>query len=103
MINNKTIGELMKEMRVRAGANEYKGHEYMGLNRFADDTKHMIIFDVISEDCNWGERGDRMRLFLNEGGYSKALAFEKDGQIKIKSHAKVKEGNLCYDSKEQIR
>lgn len=39
----KTIGELMEEMRIKAGAKEYHGHSYMGLERFADDTRHMII------------------------------------------------------------
>lgn len=99
----KTIGAMMEEMRIKAGANEYKGHEYMSLNRFAEDTKHMIIFDIVSDKCDWGDKGDRMRLFLNDTGYSKALSFEKDKQIKIKSHANVRAGNLFYDSKEQIR
>ena len=47
MSNGKTIGELMEEMRLKAGAKEYHGHEYMALERFADDTRHMIIFDVL--------------------------------------------------------
>ena len=42
MEKGKTIGELMEEMRLKAGAKEYHGHEYMDLNRFADDTRHMI-------------------------------------------------------------
>ena len=46
----KTIGEMMEEMRIRAGAMEYKGHEYLDLDRFAEDTRHMIIFDVKSDD-----------------------------------------------------
>lgn len=39
----KTVGELMEEMRIKAGAKEYHGHSYMDLQRFADDTRHMII------------------------------------------------------------
>ena len=50
MEKQKTIGELMEEMRLKAGAKEYAGHSYMDLNRFADDTRHMIIFDVKSGD-----------------------------------------------------
>ena len=104
MGKGKTIGELMEEMRIQAGAKEYKGHEYMDLNRFADDTRHMIIFDVISNNCDWGEKGDRMRLYLNEIGYDKARAFQEAGHIKVKSHAKVRSGgHLYYDNKEQIR
>lgn len=99
----KTIGELMEEMRVKAGAKEYKGHEYLDLNRFADDTRHMIIFDVTSNNCSWGDKGDRMRLYLNESGYEKALDFQKEGHIKIKSYAKVHKGDLFYDSRDQVR
>ena len=34
MERKKTIGELMEEMRQKAGAKEYAGHSYMDLNRF---------------------------------------------------------------------
>ena len=53
----KTIGELMEEMRLKAGAKEYHGHSYMGLERFADDTRHMIIFDVLTNDSPVGWKG----------------------------------------------
>ena len=41
-----------------------------------------------------------MRLFLTEAGYSRALESQKKGHIKIRSHAKVLSGNLCYDRKD---
>ena len=44
----------MEEMRLKAGAKEYHGHSYMGLERFADDTRHMIIFDVLTNDSPVG-------------------------------------------------
>ena len=75
----------------------------MDLNRFADDTRHMIIFDVKSGDCSWGDKGDRMRLFLNDAGYGKAKEFQEQGQIKVVSHARVSAGHLFYDKKEQVR
>lgn len=99
----KTIGDMMEEFRIKAGAREYKGHEFLDLNRFADDTRHMIIFDVVSNNSAWGDKGDRMRLYLNEIGYGKALEFQKEGHIKIKSHAKVRKGDLFYDSRDQVR
>ena len=99
----KTIGEMMEEMRIRAGAIEYKGHEYLDLNRFAEDTRHMIIFDVKSDDSPWGFKGDRMRLYLNDTGYEKAKGFQKQGYIQIRSHARVIAGNLHYDSRSQER
>lgn len=95
----KTIDELMEEMRIRAGALEYKGHEYLDLNRFAEDTRHMIIFDVKSAESLWGCKGDRMRLYLNDIGYEKAKYFQEKGYIQIRSHARVISGKLYYDSR----
>ena len=48
MPERKTVGQLMEEMRLKAGAQNYHGHEYMDLERFAEDTRHMIIFDVLT-------------------------------------------------------
>ena len=96
MQEGKTIGQLMEEMRQKAGAQNYHGHDYMDLQRFAENTRHMIIFDVLTHDSPVGWKGERTRLFLSEIGYAK-------GQIKILSHAKVRNGDLFYDHKEQIR
>ena len=46
MPERKTVGQLMEEMRLKAGAQNYHGHEYMDLERFAEDTRHMIIFNI---------------------------------------------------------
>lgn len=35
MQERKTVGQLMEEMRIKAGAQNYHGHEYMDLQRFA--------------------------------------------------------------------
>lgn len=35
MQEGKTIGQLMEEMRQKAGAQNYHGHDYMDLQRFA--------------------------------------------------------------------
>ena len=57
MSEGKTIGQLMEEMRAKAGAQNYHGHGYMDLQRFAEDTRHMIIFDVLTNDSPcWLER-----------------------------------------------
>ena len=103
MESKKTIGELMEEMRLKAGAKEYAGHSYMDLNRFAEDTRHMIIFDVLTNDSPVGWKGERTRLFLSDTGYEKALDSQGKGQIKILSHAKVRQGNLHYDHSDQLR
>ena len=64
MLERKTVGQLMEEMRLKAGAQNYHGHEYMDLERFAEDTRHMIIFDVLTHDSPVGWKGERTRLFL---------------------------------------
>ena len=48
MQEGKTIGQLMEEMRQKAGAQNYHGHDYMDLQRFAENTRQMIIFDVLT-------------------------------------------------------
>ena len=63
----------MEEMRQKAGAQNYHGHDYMDLQRFAENTRHMIIFDVLTHDSPVGWKGERTRLFLSDIGYEKAL------------------------------
>ena len=87
MPEGKTIGQLMEEMRQKAGAQNYHGHDYMDLQRFAENTRHMIIFDVLTHDSPVGWKGERTRLFLSDKGYEKALDSQAKGQIKILSHA----------------
>ena len=94
MLERKTVGQLMEEMRLKAGAQNYHGHEYMDLERFAEDTRHMIIFDVLTDDSPVGWKGERTRLFLTEAGYQKSLENQEKGHIKILSHAKVRQGRL---------
>ena len=82
MQEGKTIGQLMEEMRQKAGAQNYHGHDYMDLQRFAENTRHMIIFDVLTHDSPVGWKGERTRLFLSDKGYEKALDSQAKGQIK---------------------
>lgn len=103
MPEKKTIGQLMEEMRLKAGAREYSGHSYMDLNRFAEDTRHMIIFDTLTADSPVGWKGERSRAFLTEEGYKKSLERQEQGHIRIVSHAKVRNGHLHYDRAELKR
>ena len=68
------------------------GHSILALERFMDETRHMIIFDVLSWKSPVGEKGERLRLFLSDVGYAKAQASERRGEIKIRKHADVIEG-----------
>ena len=103
MSKSKTIAQRMEEARIQAGAQNYKGHDYMDLARFDENTQHMIIFHVLTHDSPVGDKGDKMRLYLSDKGYQKALENTRNGTIRILSHAKVVQGNLRYDRKDQIR
>ena len=69
----RTIGEMLAEARQQSGAQKMTGHDIMALERFDPDTRHMIVFDVLSHESPMGWKGDKMRLFLTDAGYSKAL------------------------------
>ena len=97
----RTIGEMLAEARQQSGAQKMTGHDIMALERFDPDTRHMIVFDVLSLESPMGYKGDKMRLFLTEAGYGKALENQDKGFIKIKNHAKVIAGNLRYDHKDR--
>ena len=97
----RTIGEMLAEARQQSGAQKLAGHDIMALERFNPDTRHMIVFDVLSHESPVGYKGDKMRLFLTEAGYGKALENQDKGFIKIKNHAKVIAGNLRYDHKDR--
>ena len=92
-----TIEEMLAQARQRSGAQKLAGHDILALERFAPDTRHMIVFDVLSHESPMGWKGEKMRLFLTEAGYEKALENQEKGFIKIKNHAKVRGGDLLYD------
>lgn len=97
----RTIGKMLAEARQQSGAQKLSGHDIMALERFDPDTRHMIVFDVLSRESPMGYKGDKMRLFLTEAGYGKAMENQDKGFIKIKNHAKVIAGNLRYDHKDR--
>lgn len=97
-----TMRELMEDLRLRTGVKNFGGHDLMDLARFHEKTRHMVIFDVLTHDSPVGFRGDRMRLFLSDEGYQKALENQACGNIRILSYARVVCGDLYYDSKDQV-
>ena len=96
-----TIGEMLAEARQKSGAQKLAGHDIMALERFDPDTRHMIVFDVLSHESPMGWKGKKMRLFLTEAGYGKALENQEKGFIKIRNHAKVRGGDLLYDRRDR--
>ena len=93
----KTVGEMIAVARQESGAQKLEGHDIMALERFGPEVKHMIIFDVFSRESPIGDKGHRMRLFLTEVGYKKALESQDKSFIRILNHAKVSQGHLRYD------
>ncbi len=93
----RTVGEMIAVARQESGAQKLEGHDIMALERFDPEARHMIIFDVLSRESPIGDKGHRMRLFLTEVGYKKALESQDGSFIRILNHAKVVQGHLRYD------
>lgn len=93
----RTVGEMIAVARQESGAQKLEGHDIMALERFDPEVTHMIVFDVLSDESSIGEKGIRMRLFLTEAGYRKALENQDRSFIRILNHAKVAQGHLRYD------
>ena len=93
----KTVGEMIAVARQESGARKLEGHDIMALERFDPEVAHMIVFDVLSRKSSVGDKGHRMRLFLTEAGYKKALESQDKSFIRILNHAKVAQGHLRYD------
>ena len=93
----RTVGEMIAVARQESGARKLEGHDIMALERFDPEVTHMIVFDVLSGEASIGDKGNRMRLFLTESGYKKALENQDKAFIQILNHAKVVQGHLQYD------
>ena len=93
----RTVGEMIAVARQESGARKLEGHDIMALERFDPEVTHMIVFDVLSGEAPIGDKDNRMRLFLTESGYKKALENQDKAFIQILNHAKVVQGHLQYD------
>lgn len=82
---------------------EMGGHGILAVERFQDDTRHMIEFAIRKAHTQYGPQGAEMRLFLDETGHQNALASERRGEIKIKRHAHVIEGHIVQAPKKKRR
>ena len=79
---------------------EITRQDIMDLQRFAEDTRYMIIFDVLTWDCPVGDKGERVRIFLTDEGYKQALESEGRGEMKIIRRARVRKGDIFYEAPE---
>ena len=79
------------------------GQDELAVERFRDDTRHMIIFDVLSPRSPVGQKGERLRLFLTDEAYARAKAAQDQGYIRINKHAAVIEGYILPNKKKKRR
>ena len=79
------------------------GQSELAVERFRDDTRHMIIFDVLSSCSPVGQKGERLRLFLTDEAYARARAAQDQGYIRIKKHATVVEEYILPNKKKKRR
>lgn len=75
------------------------GQGQLAVERFMDDTRHMVIFDVLDHRYPIGNKGE----LLSDEGYKNALAAQERGYIRIKKHAAVIEGHILPDKKKKRR
>ena len=67
-----SIKEQLKKPGQPGSGKKITGADLMALERFAEDTRHMIVFDVLEWECPVGGKGERIRIFLSDDGYEKA-------------------------------
>ena len=79
------------------------GQSELAVERFRDDTRHMIIFDVLDQRSPIGNKGERLRLFLSDADYANAQAAQERGYIRIRKHAAVIEGCILPSKKKKRR
>ena len=92
---------IKEQLQQPGSGKKITGQEIDAFERFGEDTRHMIVFDVITWDCPVGDKGERVRIFLTDEGYTKALESEGRGEMKIVRHARVRKGDIFYDAPER--
>jgi len=76
------------------------GHGMTAPERYAPNTRHMVILNVI-KDYAGHTPGGRIRLFLADEGYNEVVQTDGRGYVKIIRHARVRMGELEYDTPER--
>ena len=84
---------IIEQLKRPGSGKEIKGQSIMDVERFAEDTRHMIVFDVLSWDCPVGDKGERIRIFLSDKGHEQALYSEKRGEMKNQIQGFQKQGS----------
>ena len=78
------------------------GHDLLAVERYHDNTRHMIEFLVFA-DCPMGKAGQYVRRCLNEADYAAALDAQRQGNIRIRKHGGIIEGHILPDKPKKRR
>lgn len=81
----------------------FTGHDLLAVERFHDDTSHMVEFQVLSGNSPYGKRDQYVRRFPDEDGYARTLAAQRDGSIHICRHAHIIEGHILPEKPKKRR
>jgi len=91
----------IKEQLQKPGYGKHiTGHGMTAPERYAPDTRHMVILDV-RKDYAGHAAGGRVRQFLTDEGYNEVVQTDGRGDVKIIRHARVCMGELEYDTPER--
>ena len=76
------------------------GHGMTAPERYAPDTRHMVILNVIKDYAGY-KPGGRVRLYLTDEGYNEVITADGQGNVKIIRHARVRVGELEHNAPER--
>ena len=91
---------IKNQLRQPGRKKQIDGHGMTAPERYAPDTRHMVILNVIKTYAGH-KPGGRVRQFLTDEGYNEVMQTDAQGNVKIIRHATVRMGELEYDAPER--
>ena len=91
---------IRNQLRQPGRKKQIDGHGMTAPERYAPDTRHMVILNVIKTYAGH-KPGGRVRQFLTDEGYNEVMQTDGRGDVKIIRHARVRMGELDYDAPER--
>jgi len=88
---------IKNQLRQPGREKQIDGHGMTAPERYAPDTRHMVILNVV-KDYAGHKPGGRVRLFLTDEGYNEVITANGQGNVKIIRHATVRMGELEHDA-----
>ena len=91
---------IKSQLRQLGRGKQIGGQDMTAPERYAPDTRYMVILDV-RKDYAGHKSGGRVRQFLTDEGYNEVIQADGRGDVKIIRHARVRLGELDYDTPER--